>query len=190
MTTNDSTPETPAIVENNSLPPSTVPAPSGDPPADNGENRPELPTAFTFPRASAESPRAYSAFMAYFQLGHARSLPTLAGKLDESLDTLKKWSSKFDWAERIQSFNAGLLQQQAETEAAAPLLRSSLGGNSRGPRAGHRSCRRRSLTSGVSSIPCSGPLHGWVILGSVSCLWFASDFHDHRFPATSGMWVP
>jgi hypothetical protein len=41
----------------------------------------------------------------------------------------------------------------------------------------------------VSSIPCSGQLHGAVMLASASCLLFTSDFHDHRFPVTSGIWL-
>ncbi len=73
----------------------------------------------TFPRAQGESPRAYSAFMTFFQLGHGRSLQAVADKLDEAIGTIKKWSSKFDWSDRIQSFNAGVLQQQAESEAAS-----------------------------------------------------------------------
>jgi hypothetical protein len=72
-----------------------------------------------FPRSSGESPRAYSAFMTFFQLGHGRSLQATADKLDESIDIIKKWSSKFSWSGRIQSYNAGLLQQQAEAEAAS-----------------------------------------------------------------------
>ena len=72
-----------------------------------------------FPRFPGETPRAFSAFLAFFQFGHGRSLPAVANKLDEGIDTVRKWSSKFDWSERIQSFNAGILQQHAETEAAS-----------------------------------------------------------------------
>jgi hypothetical protein len=57
--------------------------------------------------------------MTFFQLGHARSLPAVAEKLGEGIDTIRKWSSKFDWSDRIQSFNAGILQKQAEAEAVA-----------------------------------------------------------------------
>jgi hypothetical protein len=74
---------------------------------------------FEFKRFPGESPRAYSAFMTFFQLGHARTLPAVAEKLDEGIDTIRKWSSKFDWSDRIQSFNAGILQQHAEAEAIA-----------------------------------------------------------------------
>jgi len=67
----------------------------------------------SFPRCPGETPRAYGAFMSYFQLGHARSLQAVADKLEESLLTVKRWSSSHNWADRIQAFNANLLQQQA-----------------------------------------------------------------------------
>jgi hypothetical protein len=70
-----------------------------------------------FLRLPGETPRAFSAFMAFFQLGHARSLPALADKLGEGLGTVKNWSSKFDWSGRLQSFNSGLLQNQAQAQA-------------------------------------------------------------------------
>jgi hypothetical protein len=74
-----------------------------------------------FPRCPGETPRAFSAFMTYLQLGHARSLPAVADKLGESSGTLKNWSSKHGWAERLQAFQAGLLQQQARNHAAFHL---------------------------------------------------------------------
>lgn len=70
----------------------------------------------SFQRFPGETPRAYSAFIAFFQLGHARSLQAVADKLGESLGTVKNWSSKFDWSERLQAFNSGLLQQQARDQ--------------------------------------------------------------------------
>jgi hypothetical protein len=70
------------------------------------------------PLGPGESPRAYSAFMIFFQLGHGRSLRAVAHKLGASIDTIKKWSSRFDWHSRIQSFNAQLLQQRAGADAA------------------------------------------------------------------------
>jgi hypothetical protein len=33
-----------------------------------------------------------------------------------AIDTVKKWSSKFDWTGRIQSFNTRILQHEAVTE--------------------------------------------------------------------------
>ena len=72
----------------------------------------------SFPRSPGETPRAFSAFMAFFNLGHNRSLPAVADQLNEKLDSIRKWSSRFRWFHRIQTFNSGLLQQQAEAEAA------------------------------------------------------------------------
>jgi hypothetical protein len=71
-----------------------------------------------FPRLPGETPRAFSAFHAFFALGHARSLSAVAEQLGEKPDTVKRWSSKYHWSDRIQSFNSGLLQQQAAAEAA------------------------------------------------------------------------
>jgi hypothetical protein len=65
-----------------------------------------------------ETPRAFSAFLAFFQLGHARSLQGVADQLGENPATIKNWSSKFRWSDRIHAFNSGLLQQQAEAQAA------------------------------------------------------------------------
>jgi hypothetical protein len=76
-----------------------------------------LNTQPAFPRCPSETPRAYSAFTAYFQLGHGRTLQAVADKLSEDIGTIKRWSTKFSWGERIQSYNAGILQQQAEADA-------------------------------------------------------------------------
>jgi len=65
-----------------------------------------------------ETPRAFSAFMAFFDLGHARSLPGVAVQLGEKPAAVKKWSSRYRWCERIQAFNSGLLRQQAGVQAA------------------------------------------------------------------------
>ena len=46
-----------------------------------------------FPRAPGETPRAFGAFMTFFQLGHARSCQAVADKLGEGLPTVKNWAS-------------------------------------------------------------------------------------------------
>jgi hypothetical protein len=68
-------------------------------------------------RSPGETPRAYSAFMTWFQLGHARSHQAVADKLGEGLPTVKNWASKYDWSERLLAFNSGLLQKQAGDQA-------------------------------------------------------------------------
>jgi hypothetical protein len=81
----------------------------------------QLPTINSQPIFSpfpGETPRAFGAFLAFFDLGHDRSLPALADHLGEKLDALKRWSSRFRWNVRIQQFQSGLLQQHAESDAA------------------------------------------------------------------------
>jgi hypothetical protein len=79
-----------------------------------------------FPRRTGETPGAYSAFVAYFQLGHGRSLYLLADKLGVSIDTLKKWSTKHDWCERLQAFYSGLLEKQAADQLVLQRQSASL----------------------------------------------------------------
>jgi len=57
--------------------------------------------------------------MAFFQFGQQRSLQAVADLLGESPGTVRNWSGKYRWNDRIQSFNAGLLQQQAKAELAS-----------------------------------------------------------------------
>jgi hypothetical protein len=71
-----------------------------------------------FAPAPGETPRAFGAFMAFFNLGHGRSLQAVADRLAEGLPTVKNWSCKYAWAERLQTFNAGLLRSSARDQAA------------------------------------------------------------------------
>ena len=70
-----------------------------------------------FPRLAGETPRAYSAFTAFFLLGQSRTHQAVADKLGEPLGTIKNWASKHDWTERIHEYNSGLLQAHAQAEA-------------------------------------------------------------------------
>jgi len=63
--------------------------------------------------------------MTYFQMGHGRSLAAVADKLGESPGTVKNWSSKYDWAERLQKYQAGLLEAQASQHAALRLQQAA-----------------------------------------------------------------
>ncbi len=96
------------------LPPAgagTVPPPASVAAAD-----PHSPAAF--PRCPGETPRALGAFLAYFNLGQARSLPAVADQLGEKLDSVKKWSSQHRWADRLCRYQSGLLQQQVDAQVA------------------------------------------------------------------------
>jgi hypothetical protein len=74
-----------------------------------------------FDRLPGESARAFGAFLTFFQLGFNRCLQAVADKLGEPYGTVRNWSSKFDWAYRIQSFNMDLLHQQAQATTNAQL---------------------------------------------------------------------
>jgi len=71
-----------------------------------------------FQPAPGETPRAFAAFMAFYNLGRSRSHKAVADRLAEGLPTIKNWSCKFAWAERILTFNTGLLRSSAREQAA------------------------------------------------------------------------
>src|ERR1041385_1152576 len=91
--------------------PATACSPDSAPPPPKGCTQHAAPAIFM--RLPGETPRAFSAFMTWFQLGHARSHQAVADKLGEGLPTVKNWASKYDWSDRLHAFNEGLLQQQA-----------------------------------------------------------------------------
>jgi len=82
---------------------------------------PAAPPAF--PHQPGETPRAFGAFLAFFQLGPSRSLPALAEVLGENPATVKNWSSKYRWSDRLLAYQSGLLQTQVAAQAA--LVQSS-----------------------------------------------------------------
>jgi hypothetical protein len=57
--------------------------------------------------------------MAFFQLGHTRSLQAVADHLAEKLKTVQAWSTKFHWKDRLNAYNSGLLESQAQAQAEA-----------------------------------------------------------------------
>jgi len=82
-----------------------------------GQSPAELdPSAFA--RCSGETPRAFAAFLVYFQLGQTRSLTGVADALGENPATVRNWSSRFKWSHRLHAFYSGLLHTQAQSEVA------------------------------------------------------------------------
>ena len=92
---------------------SAVPRPSAGDPQPSTLNPQPL-----FPRSPGETPRAFGAFLAFFQLGQARSHQAVADKLGESLPTVKRWASRYNWSERLHAFYSGLLQAESHAQAA------------------------------------------------------------------------
>jgi hypothetical protein len=71
-----------------------------------------------FPGLPGETPRAFGAFQAYFDLGQTRSLAAVADRLGEKLISVQSWSSRYRWSHRIVTFQSILLQQQAAAQLA------------------------------------------------------------------------
>jgi hypothetical protein len=94
----------------------TLNRPAPAPHAPDAPDAPHAPPAF--PRCPGETPRAFGAFMTFFQLGHARSHQAVADQLGEGFQTVKNWASKYGWTQRLHAFNSGLLEQQALDQAA------------------------------------------------------------------------
>ena len=83
-----------------------------------GSDSPPPAAPPTFPHQPGETPRAFGAFLAFFQLGPARSLPAVAESLGENPATVKNWSSKYRWSDRLLAYQSGLLQAQVAAQAA------------------------------------------------------------------------
>ena len=94
--------------------PPAPPVPSHSPPATCHSPS----SSVEFPRASGETPRACAAFTAYFAFGSGHTLAAVADQLGEPINTVKGWSSRFRWSDRISDFHAGLLRQQVEAQLA------------------------------------------------------------------------
>jgi hypothetical protein len=80
------------------------------------------PVTEQFTPASDESSKAFSAFMAYFNLGPNRSFADTAEGTYVPLSTIKFWANRFDWKRRVQSHDARVMQRLAEVKANAHAL--------------------------------------------------------------------
>ena len=71
-----------------------------------------------FEQQPRESAKAYAAFSLYLSLGAERSLASVAQKLAKSEQLLKRWSSKFDWSNRVQAHATHLAVVEREAHEA------------------------------------------------------------------------
>jgi len=85
----------------------------GEGPVSNPQPSTLNPQQLLFHRLPGETPRAFGAFLVWFQLGQSRSHQAVADKLSENPATVRNWASKYDWSDRLVAFTSGLLQQQA-----------------------------------------------------------------------------
>ena len=77
-----------------------------------GEKTPTAPVS-AWELRSGESTKAYSAFLAYRDLGPTRSLAAAARLVGKHPSLLKRWSQRHAWVARVQLWEA---QQRAEHE--------------------------------------------------------------------------
>lgn len=69
-------------------------------------------------RQKGESDKAYEAFVTYRDMGADRSIRAVAQKLDKSRTQIGKWSSAWDWTERVRIYD-----NELETEVRAKVIK-------------------------------------------------------------------
>jgi hypothetical protein len=57
-----------------------------------------------FERQERESAKAFAAFSVYLGLGSERSLEAVAQKVTKSSRLVKRWSSRWQWGERVRAY--------------------------------------------------------------------------------------
>src|SRR3954466_6003068 len=62
---------------------------------------------------------SFEGFMCYFNLGHNRTLKGVAEKLHLNISTVKEWSAKHHWVDRILEYEAYLFNTRINSDAAA-----------------------------------------------------------------------
>lgn len=71
-----------------------------------------------------ETPESFEAFVCYFHQGSSRSLKQVAQKMEFNLSTVKDWSAKYNWVNRILEYTASLFEQcvMSQTQGARQEL--------------------------------------------------------------------
>lgn len=70
-----------------------------------------------FQRLPGESMRAFRAFQIYRDQGESRSIASVARTLNLSKNTLQKWSTLYQWSERVEQWHDYLASAKIETKA-------------------------------------------------------------------------
>src|SRR3954462_1802160 len=60
---------------------------------------------------------SFEGFMCYFNLGHNRTLKGVAEKLDLNISTVREWSAKHHWVDRILEYEAYLFNTRINSGA-------------------------------------------------------------------------
>lgn len=67
-------------------------------------------------RQKGESSQAFEAFSLYLKMGEKRSLRSLAQRLGKSSALMNRWSSAWNWQERIRAYENDLRRQEIEAD--------------------------------------------------------------------------
>ena len=67
-------------------------------------------------RQKGESPQAFEAFSLYLKMGEKRGLLRVAKELSKSGTIIKRWSSAWNWQERIRAYENDLRRQEMEAD--------------------------------------------------------------------------
>lgn len=65
-------------------------------------------------RQKGESAQAYEAFSLYLEMGNERSIRRVEQELHKSHALIGRWSSKYEWTERIREYTNELKKQELE----------------------------------------------------------------------------
>ena len=72
--------------------------------------------ALPWERQPNEGPKPYEAFTIYRDLGKERTLPKVAEKLGKSLGLTSRWSSAYNWVERVAAWDDEADRQAAQKQ--------------------------------------------------------------------------
>jgi len=79
-----------------------------------------IETAMPFEPAEGETAGALEAFHCYFEMPKdVRSLKKVAEQLGYNESTVREWSAKFGWRDRIRKYQTGLINTRIQSDAAA-----------------------------------------------------------------------
>ncbi|USK77822.1 hypothetical protein [Peribacillus frigoritolerans] len=69
-----------------------------------------------FERQDKETEKAFEAFRIYRELGSERSCAKVGEKLGKSSTLIERWSSRWDWVERVKSYDSEMDRKALKQE--------------------------------------------------------------------------
>lgn len=69
---------------------------------------------YSWEQQPGESSQAFSAFLAYLEMGEERSLAKVGKKLGKSSALMERWSSKWGWVKRVEDYRKYTLRKEHE----------------------------------------------------------------------------